>query len=199
MNVLIFGGFLGAGKTTALMQLARHIVETSQTDNPNKVMIIENEIGEIGIDDAFLRGGGFKVDNLFSGCACCTVSGELVTAVLRIRKQFAPDWVIVETTGLAYPKRIQENLLETMHEKAQIAVLVDGSRWRRLHKPMETLFKGQIVGADAVVINKSDLVDSEILDSVEKDILAYDGNVKVFRISALEPVNDAVWKGVLGL
>ena len=57
MNVLIFGGFLGSGKTTALMQLARYIVDSSETDNPNKVMILENEIGEVGIDDAFLRGG----------------------------------------------------------------------------------------------------------------------------------------------
>jgi len=199
LNVLIFGGFLGSGKTTALMQLARYIVENSKTDNPNKVMIIENEIGEVGIDDAFLRGGGFRVDNLFAGCACCTVSGELVTAVLRIRKQYDPEWVIVETTGLAYPRRIQENLLETMKSKARIAVLVDASRWRRLHIPMESLFSGQIVGSDAVVINKCDLVEEAVADSVETDVLAYDPAVQVFRISALDPINEHVWKGVLGL
>jgi G3E family GTPase len=73
-------------------------------------MILENEVGEVGIDDAFLRSGGFKVDNLFSGCACCTVSGELVTAASRVRKEYDPDWLILETTGVAYPKRIQENL-----------------------------------------------------------------------------------------
>lgn len=198
MNVLIFGGFLGSGKTTSLMQLARFVAESSRSDNPNKVMIIENEIGQVGIDDAFLRSGGFRVDNLFAGCACCTISGELTTAILRIRKQYDPEWVIVETTGLAYPKRIQENLLETLQSKARIAVLVDASRWRRLHKPMESLFRGQIEGADAVIINKTDLVTEEVLQSVEQDILEYDGNVALYRISALEPVSETVWKGVLG-
>ena len=67
MNVLIFGGFLGSGKTTALMQLARYIVDHAVTESPNKVMILENEIGEIGIDDKFLRSGGFRVDNSVRG------------------------------------------------------------------------------------------------------------------------------------
>lgn len=198
MNVLIFGGFLGSGKTTALMQLARYIVDSSVSDNPNKVMILENEIGEVGIDDAFLRGGGFKVDNLFAGCACCTVSGELVTAAGGIKREYDPEWLVVETTGLAYPKKIQENLMDAMKLHARIAVLVDASRWARLHKPMENLFKGQIVGSDAVVINKADLVSEDVMNTVEADIREYEPNVNIFRVSALNPVNDEVWKGVLG-
>ena len=198
MNVLIFGGFLGSGKTTALMQLARYIVDSSETDNPNKVMILENEIGEVGIDDAFLRGGGFKVDNLFAGCACCTVSGELVSAAAGIERDYNPEWLVVETTGLAYPKKIQENLMDAMKLKARIAVLVDASRWQRLHIPMENLFKGQIVGSDAVVINKADLVDGDTMGTVESDIRAYEPDVNIFRVSALEPVSEEVWKGVLG-
>ena len=75
MNVLILGGFLGSGKTTSLMQLAKYLVATSPAEKENKVMILENEIGQVGIDDEFLRSGGFQVSNLFSGCACCTVSG----------------------------------------------------------------------------------------------------------------------------
>lgn len=199
MNVLIFGGFLGSGKTTALMQLARYIVDNSKSDNPNKVMILENEIGEVGIDDAFLRGGGFRVDNLFAGCACCTVSGELVTAAIRIKKEYDPEWLVVETTGLAYPLKIQQNLKETINVESRIAVLVDASRWQRLHIPMEALFAGQIYGANAVVINKVDLVEESVVDIVEHDVKEYDPNVQVFRVSALDPVNAEVWKGVLGV
>ena len=198
MKVLVFGGFLGSGKTTALLQLARYIVDNSKTDNPNKVMILENEIGEVGIDDAFLRGGGFRVDNLFAGCACCTVSGELVTAAIRIKKEYDPEWLIVETTGLAYPAKIQQNLKEAADIPSRIAVLVDASRWARLHIPMEGLFAGQIYGSDAVVINKIDLVDAETLDTVEREVKEYDSNTQVFRVSALDPVNADVWKGVLG-
>ena len=198
MKVLVFGGFLGSGKTTALMQLARYIVDNSKTDNPNKVMILENEIGEVGIDDAFLRGGGFRVDNLFAGCACCTVSGELVTAAIRIQKEYDPEWLVVETTGLAYPAKIQQNLKEAAKIPSRIAVLIDASRWKRLHIPMEGLFAGQIYGSDAVVINKVDLVDEETVNTVESEVREYDANTQIFRVSALNPVNDAVWKGVLG-
>lgn len=199
MNVLIFGGFLGSGKTTALMQLAKYIVRSSTSDKLNKVMILENEIGEVGIDDSFLRGGGFQVENLFAGCACCTVSGELVSAANSIKKEYDPEWLVVETTGLAYPKRIQDNMRAAMKLEARIAVLVDASRWERLHIPMENLFAGQIIGSDAVIVNKTDLVAPEVADKVEADIKEYDSSVKVFRVTALQPVEDEVWKEVLGL
>lgn len=198
MNVLILGGFLGSGKTTALMQMARYLVQTSPPEKENKVMILENEIGQVGIDDAFLRSGGFRVDNLFAGCACCTVSGELVTAAIRIRKQYDPQWLVVETTGLAYPGRIQENLQEAMGLTARIVVLVDAARWPRLRKPMEHLFSGQIVGSDAVVINKMDLVSPEALQLVAEQIRQLDANTGIYRICALEPDNDTVWKEVTG-
>ena len=199
MNVLIFGGFLGSGKTTALMQLARHIVETSKSDSENKVMILENEVGEVGIDDQFLRGGGFKVDNLFAGCACCTVSGELVSALARIKDEFDPEWVVVETTGIAYPGKIQDSLHYAMNQDSRVAVLVDAKRWKRLRLPMHDLLYGQINNSAAVLINKCDLVDEETLAEVEADIRVFDEHTKIFRISALEPVDGAVWDAVLGV
>ncbi len=199
MKVLIFGGFLGSGKTTCLMQLARYIVNSSQSDKAIKVMILENEIGEVGIDDAFLRGGGFQVDNLFAGCACCSVSGELVTAASRIQKEYDPEWLIVETTGLAYPIRIQENLRYAMNIEARIGVLVDASRWRRLRIPMENLLMGQIQGSDAVLVNKIDLVDEAAVQAVDKDVLFFEPKANIYHISGLRPVTEDVWKGVLGI
>jgi G3E family GTPase len=199
MKILIFGGFLGSGKTTALMQMARYIVDHSTSDKENKVMILENEIGEIGIDDTFLRGGGFQVDNLFSGCACCTVSGELVSAVVRIMKEYDPEWLIVETTGIAYPEKIRSNLHNSIHMDPRVCILVDASRWNRLLKPMNKLLIGQINGSEAVLINKIDLVDTEAVEKVAKDITEIDANTMQFRISAMEPVAGEVWKKVLGL
>lgn len=198
MNILILGGFLGSGKTTVLMQLAHYLVQTGSQEKETKVMILENEIGQVGIDDAFLRSGGFRVDNLFAGCACCTVSGEMVTAAIRIRKKYDPEWLIVETTGLAYPSRIQENLQEAMGMTARVVVLVDASRWPRLRKAMAHLFSGQIVGSDAVVINKVDLVTAEAANLVALQVLEMEPDTKVFQISALEKNNDSVWKEISG-
>jgi len=198
MKILILGGFLGSGKTTSLMQLAQYLVKTSPPEKENKVMILENEIGQVGIDDAFLASGGFRVDNLFAGCACCTVSGEMVTAAIRIRKNYDPEWLVVETTGLAYPGRIQENLEEAMGMRAKVVVFVDAKRWPRLRGPMGHLFSGQIINSDAVVINKIDLVTPEAADLVAQQIREMDANTKIYRISALNPDNDPVWQAVSG-
>lgn len=198
MKILILGGFLGSGKTTALMQLAQYLVKTSPPEKENKVMILENEIGQVGIDDEFLRSGGFRVDNLFAGCACCTVSGEMVTAAIRIRKKYDPEWLVVETTGLAYPGRIQENLQEAMGMRARVVVFVDAARWPRLRGPMGHLFAGQIVGSDAVVINKIDLVMEDAADLVAQQIREMDADTGIYRICALNQDNDTVWKEVSG-
>ena len=199
MNVLILSGFLGSGKTSALLPLARYIVERSASDREHKVMILENEVGEIGIDDAFLRGGGLQVDTLFSGCACCTVSGELVGVVERLKREYAPDWLILETTGVAYTKKIQESLRQVCGIDSRIAVLVDAARWKRLLVPMQGLLTGQLVGSDAVLVNKIDLVDSAALDAVDSDIRGFEPAANIVHISALAPVEPATWNTVLGL
>lgn len=198
MKILILGGFLGSGKTTTLMQLARHIVDHAVSDRENKVIILENEVGEVGIDDAYLRSGGFQVNNLFSGCACCTVSGELVSAAIRIQKEYDPEWLIVETTGIAYPRNMQENLKNAIKQDSRIVILVDASRWNRLLIPMNNLLKGQIEGSDAVLINKTDLVDSATIEKIEQDILGFEPNAVMLRISALQQIPAEVWQKATG-
>lgn len=198
MNILILGGFLGSGKTTTLMQLARYMVANTVSDRENKVIILENEVGEVGIDDAYLRSGGLTVDNLFSGCACCTVSGELVSAAVRIWKEYDPDWLIVETTGIAYPRNMRENLQSALGLDSRIVILVDAFRWNRLVLPMNTLLRGQIEGSDAVLVNKTDLVDEATIKKVEQDILGFEPNAVILKISALEEVPSEIWQKVIG-
>lgn len=198
MKILILSGFLGSGKTTALMHLARYMVDHAVTDRENKVIILENEVGEVGIDDAFLRSGGFQVNNLFSGCACCTVSGELVTAAVAIQKEYDPEWLIVETTGIAYPRNMQENLKNAIELDSRIVILVDASRWNRLLIPMNSLLRGQIEGSDAVLINKTDLVDDETVAKIEGDILGFEPKAVILKISALGEVSADVWRTAAG-
>ena len=199
MNVIILGGFLGSGKTSALLQFARYLTDISDQERKYKVVIVENEIGEVGIDDQFLRGSGYTVDNLFAGCACCTVSGELVTALWDIRDKMDPEWIIIETTGVAYPRSMQENLQEAMNVESRILVLIDASRWKRLRVPLHNLLKDQIVGSNNVIINKIDLVTEEILSEVESDIIELEPNAKMLRISALSEIPIEVWQQVAGV
>ena len=198
MNVIILGGFLGSGKTTSLMQFARYLVDISDPAKEYKAVILENEVGAIGIDDQYLRGSGFTVNNLFAGCACCTVSAELVTSVNEIVHRMAPDWLVVETTGIAYPGLMRDNLKGALGLDSRICVLADAARWPRLRIPMEGLLSGQIECADIVLINKTDLVGEEELQSVERDIRGFKADVPIIRISALGEVPREVWSAVCG-
>lgn len=200
MKILIFGGFLGSGKTTALMQLARYIVNNTVSEKKDKIMILENEIGEIGIDDKLLKkSGGFTVENLFAGCACCSAAGELVTVAGRIQKEFDPEWLVVEATGVAYPMKMKENLKEGIGLDPRISILVDASRWKRLIIPMNSLLRGQVEGADTVLVNKIDLAAPEEIETVETDITEFDSHTRILCISARESVPDQVWEQVLGM
>ena len=198
MIVIILGGFLGSGKTTALMQFARHLVVSSVSAGEYKVVILENEVGQIGIDDQFLRNSGFTVNNLFAGCACCTVSGELVIAVEKIYREMNPEWLIIETTGIAYPGLMRDNMKGALGLDSRICVLTDASRWSRLRLPMENLLQGQIECADLVLINKIDLADEDSLQSMERDISAFQPNVPIIRISALGDISPDVWDAAAG-
>ena len=198
MDVIILGGFLGSGKTTALMHFARHLVDSSVSGSEHKVVILENEVGQIGIDDQYLRSSGFTVNNLFAGCACCTVSGELVIAVEKIYREMKPEWLIIETTGIAYPGLMRDNMKRALDLESRICVLTDASRWSRLRVPMESLLQGQIECADIVLINKIDLADEDALQSMERDINAFQPDVPIIRISALDDISPDVWNAAAG-
>lgn len=198
MKILILGGFLGSGKTTALNSLTRYLVAHSDSDSEIKVMILENEIGAVGIDNQYLTSNGLQVENIFSGCACCSVSGELVDTAVKIQDTYNPEWIILETTGIAYPKKIQTTLLDALQMESRIVVLVDAVRWNRLLIPMHSLLSGQIIGSDAVLINKTDLASEELLLKIEQDIQGFDSNPPIFRISASSGISDDTWKEVMG-
>ena len=199
MKVIILGGFLGSGKTTALLQFARYLTSISDPLRKNKVVILENEVGEIGIDDQYLRGSGYTVDTLFAGCACCTVSGELVSALIKIVNDMDPEWIVIETTGIAYPRSMRENLQQSLNIDSRIVILTDCSRWKRLRIPMDSLLRGQIEGSDAVLINKTDLVSEDVILDVERDILDIEPNAKITRISALSEISSEIWQQVAGV
>ena len=90
MNFLIVGGFLGSGKTSLLLQLIPYMREQLGIE---KTVILENEIGKVGIDDRVLAGAGCSVQGMFAGCVCCTMAGELSLTVRAIERDIAPEWI----------------------------------------------------------------------------------------------------------
>lgn len=193
MKVIILGGFLGAGKTTVLLQLAKYL--SSKTNSPNKisVAIIENEIGSIGIDDKTITKSGYNVQNLFSGCICCSIAGELMQTVASIRNQFAPQWLIIESTGMAYPDKIKLNLEQELVIDAMTIVIFDAYRFKGLSKTLGSIFLGQLKDASYVFINKVDLVNEEQINEAKDTISKYNAEAKIFRISAKNPLPFSLW------
>lgn len=109
MKVILFSGFLGVGKTACILSLARHLMD-GHSGEGTRLVIIENEVGEIGVDDLILQTAGYEVQSLLSGCICCTLSTDLTKTLNDISAQYDPEYVIFEPTGVAFPRRIADTL-----------------------------------------------------------------------------------------
>lgn len=192
MNMLVLGGFLGSGKTSVLLQLAKHIIG-EDSDKYAKVVILENEIGEVSVDDKILRSKGYAVENMFSGCVCCTMSGEMVINVKKIMTDLQPDWIIMEATGVAYPYNIVETLQRSIKDIGmKVVCLADAKRWNRLLIPMGQLIADQLNGADFVLINKIDMVDENTLEQVDNSVASFNTKAQRFHINANKEIAEQV-------
>lgn len=195
MNFLVVGGFLGSGKTSFILRLAHHMIDDLGI---NKIVILENEIGEVGVDDQVLRGAGYEVKGMFSGCVCCTMAGELPMNVRTIEKDINPDWIIMEATGVAFPQSIKSNLENSIELPVRVATLADAQRWNKLLRPMEKLLPFQLADANVILLNKCDLVDEETLNSVAESVKSFNSEAELCLVSAKEGISNEVLDKVLG-
>lgn len=181
MRILLFGGFLGSGKTTTILQIAKYITENKQ----ETVALIENEIGEAGIDDQLLADSGLQVRPLFGGCVCCQITSDLVTAVREIHETINPDWLVIEMTGLAVPDKIAKLINDycNFYTGFKKVTIVDMGRWLELKEVIGPLVTGQVEKADMVIINKADIASSDQAEIVQ-DIREIAGNVPIRVVSA---------------
>jgi len=188
LKIIILGGFLGSGKTSFLIQLARFLAKNG------KVAIIENEIGEAGIDDKVLRGSGYNVSNLFAGCVCCSLTGELIASIKNMKENMNPEWLIIEATGVAYPGSIRKSILEELESDSFILTVADAKRWNRLVNAMETLVSGQLEDSNLILLNKVDLVTAIELKLVKESILNFNKDLEIVTISAIQDIDQYVFE-----
>jgi len=194
LKILILGGFLGSGKTSVLLQLAQYLVQQSSGNQNSRVAIIENEIGQIGIDDKLLRGNGYTVRDIFSGCVCCSLNSDLLSGVQEIKREVDPEWLIIEATGVAFPDKIAESLFTNLGIAAQIVTLVDASRWQRIRLPLANLIEGQLNDAHLILINKTDLVEETVLREVEADLWELNSDASIYLINGIKPIDERLLK-----
>jgi G3E family GTPase len=198
MRIIILGGFLGSGKTSILLPLLRHLAAKGGSGDPRKVAVIENEVGEISIDGPVVEQSGVLVRDILAGCICCSLSGDLVSGIMEIQELFDPQWLVIETTGLAYPDRAVE-LIKKYIPSAPVktVVVVDAYRWEELVEVLEPLMKGQLAGADTVLLNKIDQVSAEQGQAVAGELSRLNPRAAVLPVSALQGLDPPVLESML--
>ena len=186
MKLLLLSGFLGTGKTTLLLEIAGKL-----TVDFKKIAIIENEMGEIGIDNKYLQLKGLEVQELFGGCVCCVLSVNLVSTLKRLDETLQPEVVIIEPSGVARPGDIIDTINRYMPaiKIISVATLVDAVRYRMLFEMMRPLVTAQIQAADIVVINKIDQVDDETIDYIRSSAARLNPKASIKAVSAEEKTN----------
>jgi len=177
--VTVLTGFLGSGKTTLLNRIL-----TEQ--HGKRIAVIENEFGEIGVDQELVINAEEEVFEMNNGCICCTVRGDLIRILGNLMKRKDKfDYIMVETTGLADPGPVAQTFFvdEEMQSKVAldgVVTLVDAKHiWQHIDTSDEA--KEQVAFADVILLNKTDLVPPEELDKLEARIKAMNSAARIYR------------------
>lgn len=192
MKVIILGGFLGSGKTTLLLQMAKLI--TANRDRAVSLAIIENEIGEIPIDGKALA--DYKVRELSSGCICCTLTADLAATIRQLHRDYDPEFIIVEATGLAQVDKITDVVKQYLPEVnwLKALVLADAYRWDELMEYMDVFLSTQLAGGDCILLNKCDLVGEAEAIRIREEIREIHPAATIYSISAKDDISNIIKK-----
>ncbi len=180
--VTVLTGFLGAGKTTLVNRiLSEH--------HGKRIAVIENEFGEVGVDQALVIGADEEIFETSNGCLCCTVRGDLIRILAQLRRRRDRfDAILIETTGLADPGPVAQTFFvdEELKEHYVLDAIVTLADARHLEQQLDTtpIALDQIAFADVILLNKIDLVNPAQLARIEQRLRAINGTAQVRRTQA---------------
>lgn len=165
-KVDIFSGFLGAGKTTLIKKL---IEDGAYGDE--KIVLIENEFGEIGVDGGFLKDTGIEINQMDSGCICCSLAGDFGKALNKVISEFSPDRVLIEPSGVG---KLSDVIIavrklhnDEIHLNAFTAV-VDAKKCKMYMKNFGEFFNNQVESANSIILSHASGLSEEKLDACVK-------------------------------
>ena len=155
----IISGFLGAGKTTLIKKLIE------EGFKGEKLVLIENEFGEIGIDGGFLKDAGIEITEMNSGCICCTLVGDFSKALVKVLDEYHPDRVIIEPSGVGKLSDVAR-AIEAVEKDADIEIdgritVVDGKKAKMYMKNFGEFFKDQVEHASTIVVSRTQMMTDE--------------------------------------
>ncbi len=195
-KVDIFSGFLGAGKTTLIKKLIK------EAYSGEKLVLIENEFGQIGIDGGFLTEAGINVTEMNSGCICCSLVGDFGEALKKVQEEYAPDRIIIEPSGVGKLSDVIGAV-----EKAGIADLslnvfcavIDATKCKMYMKNFSEFYENQIEHASAIVLSRTATIKKEKLDECIDIIKSVNDKAPIITTDWEELDGKTILKAIEGL
>ena len=157
----IFSGFLGAGKTTLIKKLI------SEAYSGEKLVLVENEFGEIGIDGGFMQDAGINVTEMNSGCICCSLTGDFREALRQVRRQYSPDRILIEPSGVGKLSDVVaavESCDDPEMAVNALVTVVDAAKAKMYMKNFGEFYNNQITSAGCIVLSRTQNLSEEKLD-----------------------------------
>ena len=183
MKVLIVSGFLGAGKTTLIKEMANK--------TKKDFVVMENEYGDVDIDSTLLKDEGMNIWELTEGCVCCSMKKDFASSILTIANSLDPEYLIVEPTGVAKLSNIINNIKQIEYEKIVLLkpiTIIDGNAFDTFFNNYNDIYVDQLLNSSRIIIskmeNKDDTEKKVLLQKIEK--VFSDNNVSFSSVELLE-------------
>ena len=175
MKTTVVCGLLGSGKTTFIRHFVEHRIE--------RTVVLVNDFGAAGIDGEIFSAEGIESVELPSGCVCCTLKFDLITTIQRIVKQFAPEHLLIEPSGVASASGVLEALESAEAGPASVIGIVDVTEFVELYESgmYGSFFRDQIVNSDVILVNKTDLADEAAIAAAERLITSINPHAVLLR------------------
>ena len=158
----IYSGFLGAGKTTLIKKMIKEAYAGQ------KIVLIENEFGEIGIDGGFLQEAGIQITEMNSGCICCSLVGDFGKALEQVIRDYAPDRILIEPSGVGKLSDVEAAVEKVVSDTVQLGDMVtvaDAGKCKMYMKNFGEFYNNQIESAGTIVLSRNDSIPAEKLSA----------------------------------
>ena len=158
----VISGFLGAGKTTLIKKLLEEAIQGE------KVVLIENEFGEIGIDGGFLKDAGIEISEMNSGCICCSLVGDFGAALHKVQEQFHPDRILIEPSGVGKLSDVTKAVVGVAESEPEMVLgsaitVADATKCRSYMKNFGEFYNNQVENAGTIVLSRTQKLTQEKL------------------------------------
>ncbi len=186
MKIDIFSGFLGAGKTTLIKKLVKEAYAGE------KVVLIENEFGEIGIDGGFMQDAGIDVTEMNSGCICCSLVGDFSKALQRVAAEYAPDRIVIEPSGVGKLSDVIKAVANANLREGKLnafCTVVDAAKCKMYMKNFGEFFNDQVENASCIILSHTDKLAGDKLETAVALLKEKNGTATVVT---------AAWDGLDG-